>query len=88
MGNSWNRSFFCKNVFAAEYFDFSGEVFGKVVEFETGATFGEQSAVTNQNESFSEFSLKLKDRIKQELSKTGEVDEDKLVEFVTIIHRR
>lgn len=74
--------FSAKNIFAAEYFDFSGEVFGKVVEFETGATFGEQSAVTNQNESFSEFSLKLKDRIKQELSKTGEVDEDKLVEFV------
>ncbi len=74
--------FSAKNAIAAEYFDFSGEVLGKVVELETDATFGQPDENSAQNESFSVFSANLKERIKEEISKAGDIDEDKMIEFV------
>lgn len=74
--------FSAKNAVALEYFDFSGEVLGKVVELETDATFKQQNENITPEESFSALSEKLKKRIREELSKNGEIDEDKLVEFV------
>ncbi len=74
--------FSAKNAVAAEYFDFSGEVLGKVMELETDAVFGEPHPTPAAEESFEHFSARVQDKIKEELQKAGEVDEDKLVEFV------
>jgi len=75
--------FYAKNAIAAEYFDFDGEVLGKVLELETDETFGEPHADPQEEETFEVFSARLKAKISEELQKAGEVDEEKLVEFVT-----
>ncbi len=74
--------FSAKNAVAVEYFDFEGEVLGKVMELDTDATFGEPHAVHSEEVSFDEASTMLKKKISEELQKAGEVDEDQLVEFV------
>lgn len=77
--------FSAKNVVAAEYFDFNGDVLGKVLELETDAAFGEPHSEPMEEESFDEVSAKLKTVIEKELKIAGEIDEDHLVEFVSKI---
>lgn len=74
--------FSAKNAVAAEYFDFEGDVLGKVMELDTDSTFGEPHALSSEDVSFDEISTILKKKISDELHKAGEVDEDQLVEFV------
>lgn len=75
--------FSAKYAATAEYFDFQGEVLGKVVELETDATFGEQPKNDSPElMSFEEITTILKEKITAELAKAGEVDEDKLLEFI------
>lgn len=74
---------FCaKAATAVEYFDFNGEVLGKAVELETDASFGEPPPAPAQDETFEAFSAKLQEKIKNELKKAGDIDEDRLVTFV------
>lgn len=73
--------FSSKNAIAVEYFDFEGEVFGKVLELDTDATFGEPQTGSRE-ESFEAVSALLEEKISAELQKAGEIDEDQLVEFV------
>ena len=74
--------FSAKNAVAAEYFDFEGEVLGKVTELDTDITFSEPHAAPSEEVSFDEASALLKRKISEELQKAGEVDEGQLVEFV------
>lgn len=74
--------FSAKNASAAEYFDFNGEVVGKVIELETDASFGEPHPVTSEEETFDALSQKFHAKIKEKLQKVGDVNEDELVEFV------
>lgn len=77
-----NGQFSAKNAVAAEYFDFNGEVLGKVLELETDAVFGEPHSESLKEETFAAFSAKLKARIADEIKKAGEVGEEQLIDFV------
>ena len=77
-----NGLFSAKNAVAVEYFDFEGQVLGKVMELDTDATFGELHALSPEEESFDEVSKILNKKISEELEKAGEVDEDQMVDFV------
>lgn len=72
-----NGRFSAKNAVAAEYFDFEGEVSGKVTELDTDATFGQP-----HNISFDDASKMLKEKISDDLQKAGEIDEEQLAKFV------
>ncbi|NLV84138.1 MAG: hypothetical protein GXY60_06210 [Spirochaetales bacterium] len=74
--------FSAKNAVAVEYFDFEGEVLGKVMELDTDATFGEPHTVPPEEVSFDDASAMLKRKIEEELQKAGEIDEEQLVEVV------
>ena len=74
--------FSVKNAVAVEYFDFDGEVLGKVIELDTDATFGEPHSASSEEVSFDEASALFKKKISEALQKAGEIDEDQLVEFV------
>lgn len=75
--------FSAKSAVAAEYFDFNGEVFGKVLELETETTFGRSHTVVSEKETFEDFITRLKQKIATELKKAGEVNEGQLVKFVS-----
>ena len=77
-----NGRFSAKNAVAAEYFEFEGDVLGKVMELDNDSTFGEDRTVPAEDVSFDEISAILKKKISDELHKAGEVDEDQLVGFV------
>lgn len=75
--------FSAKYAATAEYFDFQGEVLGKVIELETDATFGTSNKnALPESMSFDEINAILKEKIALELVKAGEVDEDKLLDFI------
>ena len=74
--------FSVKNAVAVEYFDFDGDVLGKVMELDTDATFGEPHTAPSEEVSFDEASAIFKTKISEELKMAGEVDEDQLVNFV------
>lgn len=75
--------FSAQNAVAAEYFDFQGEVFGKVTELETDETFGAPHPDTMEEENFDSLFSKLKHTISDELQRAGEIDEDQLVAFIS-----
>ena len=77
-----NGHFDTNNAVAVEYFDFSGEVLGKVIELETDTVVSEQDITVNSDEPLSVLVSKLDEKIKEELLQAGDIDEDKLVEFV------
>ncbi len=77
-----NGHFSAKNAVAAEYFDFNGEVLGKVMELDTDATFGVPHAASPEEVSFDEASVVLKKKISEELKRAGKVNENQLIEFV------
>ena len=77
-----NGTFVSKNAVAVEYFDFQGEVLGKVIEVDNNATYGESQELPSEDISFDEISTILKKKISEELYKAGEIDENQLVEFV------
>ena len=77
-----NGRFSAKAATAGEYFDFDGEAIGKIFELETDTTFGEPQSTPAVEETFEVLSQKIQKRIKSELLRAGEIDEDKLVEFV------
>lgn len=75
--------FSAKYAATAEYFDFQGEVLGKVIELETDAMLREPNKnVSPESMSFEEITAILKEKIVAELAKAGEVDEDELLEFI------
>ena len=74
--------FSAKNAVAVEYFDFEGEVLGKVIELDTDDTFSEPHTVPPEEVSFDDASAMLKRKIEEELQKAGEIDEEQLVEVV------
>lgn len=74
--------FSAKNAVAVEYFDFDGEVLGKVMELDTEATFGEPHAGIQEDETFEAASSFLKKKLSEELKRAGEVDEEHLVGLV------
>ena len=76
--------FSAKNAVAAEYFEFDGDVKGKVLELETDASFGEPQEIAGE-EALSAVGAKLLDTISASLSTAGEVDEEKLVQTVVKI---
>ena len=66
-----------------EYFDFHGEVIGKVIELETDGSFGEpQPIAVPDTLDIEKLVDLLKSSITKELSSAGEVDENKLLELV------
>lgn len=77
-----NGLFSVKNAVAVEYFDFNGEVLGKVIELDTDATFGESHNASSEKVSFNEASALFKKKLSEELQKAGEIDEEQLVAFV------
>jgi len=75
--------FSAKNAVSAEYFDFDGEVFGKVLELETEATFGKPNQnLTMTEEKLEVLSERLIESIKKELKKAGDVDEEHLTKTI------
>jgi hypothetical protein len=75
--------FSSKYAATTEYFDFQGDVIGKVVELETHEIFGEPREIApSENLSFENVKTILKSQITEELTKAGEVDEDNLLEFI------
>lgn len=74
--------FSAKNAAAVEYFDFDGEVLGKVMELDTDSVFGELHTNLPREDTYEEASSKLKEKISEELQKAGEIGEDQLVDFV------
>lgn len=83
-----NGHFTTSNAVAGEYFDFSGEVLGKVLELETDHSFGKEREYKEgkegvyKRESIADASVKLRDIIIKELKRAGEIDEDQLAELV------
>ena len=75
--------FSVKNAVAAEYFDFSGDVKGKIIELETDASYGQPDKEDTQGDSFSDYMRRVIQRIEEELEKSGEVDEEELVALVS-----
>lgn len=76
-----NGSFSALNAVAPEYFDFSGDIKGKIVEVSSGATFGKaEESVTE--DSLDEWNKKTRKKIVNELKEAGNVDEDHLLEIV------
>lgn len=77
-------SFSAKNAVAAEFFEFDGEVRGKVLELATDAAFGEPHQSTG-DDAIVVFSAQLAEVISSSLSAAGAVDEDTLIETVAKI---
>lgn len=75
--------FSSKYAATTEYFDFNGEVIGKVIELETDGSFGEPSHMVNSDDLDMETIVDLlRSSITKELSSAGEVDENKLLKLV------
>lgn len=77
-------SFSAKNAVAAEFFEFDGEVRGKVLELATDAAFGEPHQSTG-DDAIVVFSAQLAEVISSSLSAAGAVDEDTLIKTVAKI---
>lgn len=75
-------TFSAKNAVAAEYCDFSGEVFGKVLELETDATFGKPNKNLVKEDTIDGLSTRLKEKISKELKVAGDIDEEHLTEVI------
>ena len=73
--------FSAKNAVAAEYFEFDGDVMGKVLELETDASFGEPQDVAG-DEAIAAVQAKLSEVISTTLAAARELDEDSLVHVV------
>lgn len=77
-------SFSAKNAVAAEFFEFDGDVRGKVLELATDAAFGEPHQSTG-DEAIEAVSAQLAEVISGSLSTAGAVDEDTLMGTVAKI---
>lgn len=73
--------FSAKNAVAAEYFEFDGEVEGKVLELETDASFGQPHQLTGE-EALTALSDNLSGIISTAIASAGEAGEDNLVQAV------
>lgn len=74
--------FSAKNAVAAEFFEFDGDVRGKVLELATDAAFGEPHQSVG-DDAIASVSAQLAEVISETLSAAGAVDEDTLIETVT-----
>ena len=70
--------FSAKNAVATEFFEFDGEVRGKVLELATDAAFGEPYKSTGED-AIASISTRLAEVISDTLSAAGAVDEDTLI---------
>ena len=73
--------FSAKNAVAAEYFEFDGEVEGKVLELETNASFGQPRLITGE-EALNTLNEHLAGIIATAIAAAGLKDEDNLVQAV------
>ena len=80
-----NGEFTAKNAVAAEYFDFDGEVVGKVLELETDAVFGKPNDSIKKQEgtTVEELATRLKELIITDLTRFG--DDNEIERLATVI---
>ena len=71
--------FKAQNAVAAEYFEFEGNIVGKVTELETDREFGSIDQMPKDKKSLDESIIELKENISRELMSAGEINEDQLV---------
>lgn len=74
--------FSARNAVTIEYFDFYGDVQGKVLELETDVTFGEPHTAPLKEETLVEVFDRLKAKIVEEIKQAGEMGEEQLIELV------
>ena len=78
-----NGLFSAQNAIAVEFFDFQGEVKGKVMELDTDTSFGAPHETPAAEDASIDMTIsELKEKVLKELRKAGEIDEGRLVEFV------
>lgn len=73
-----------KNAIAVEYFEYDGDIKGKVFELDTDSEFGVERAITQEEPNDLTFEMlmkKLPTLINQEVIKAGQVDENNILNF-------
>ena len=83
-------SFSALNAIANEYFEFSGDVQGKVIELESDTTFSEMTQPVKVGTDLSELTIedvidKIEDRLNSEYEKIADLDEDSLIELTKLL---
>lgn len=83
-------TFAALNAIANEYFEFSGDIQGKVLELESDTTLSEITAPVQVGTDLSELNIEevirqVEDRLKSEYNRCGTLDEDAVIELTKLL---
>ena len=83
-------TFAALNAIANEYFEFSGDIQGKVLELESDTTLSEMTAPVQVGTDLSELNIEevirqVEDRLKAEYNQCGTLDEDAVIELTKLL---
>lgn len=83
-------TFTALNAIANEYFEFSGDIQGKVLELESDTTLSEMTAPVQVGTDLSELNIEevirqVEDRLKAEYNQCGTLDEDAVIELTKLL---